>query len=476
MLAERRFTLADQQAFARLSGDSNPMHLDALAARRTPAGAPVVHGIHAILWALDELASAGLPLASLAALNVQFRNFLPVGQPIGLRLTKQDGAAATAQLTVAGSPTTLLVLRFGRGKPGGETAFTDFLEIAVRGEEPDEPPFAGIASLSGWIQPASEPETFRTIVPRAVAALGADRVTGLALLSRLVGMVCPGLHSIFTGVDVTFADSPATRAGIGFKVDRLDERFRALWIAVAGTGMAGTVETRMRHPPVDMPSLDSLTPLVATAEFAGSLTLVIGGSRGLGALTARLLAAGGARVIISYARGKAEADAVATGINALRGDAACQVVQFDALADPGPQLAHLASEVTQLYYFATPQIFRQSAGVFAAETYDEFTRVYVHGFHAVCQHVLATGGSVSAFYPSSVSIDERPRGMTEYTMAKAAGEILCTDLARRLPRLRIVTSRLPRILTDQTATNQPVAFADPVAVMLPLIRQTQSAI
>ena len=56
MLASRTFTEADQIRFADVSGDRNPMHLDAVKARRTQAGLPVVHGVHLLLWALDVLA------------------------------------------------------------------------------------------------------------------------------------------------------------------------------------------------------------------------------------------------------------------------------------------------------------------------------------------------------------------------------------------------------------------------------------
>ena len=58
MLASRTFTEADQSEFAAVSGDRNPMHLDALLARRTQAGVPVVHGVHLLLWGLDALARA----------------------------------------------------------------------------------------------------------------------------------------------------------------------------------------------------------------------------------------------------------------------------------------------------------------------------------------------------------------------------------------------------------------------------------
>jgi hypothetical protein len=59
--------------------------------------------------------------------------------------------------------------------------------------------------------------------------------------------------------------------------------------------------------------------------------------------------------------------------------------------------------------------------------------------------------------------------MTEYAMAKLAAEALCGDLARA-PGVSISAPRLPRLLTDQTATTPPVPAADPIEAMLPLLR------
>src|SRR5258708_17730482 len=50
----RTFSDADQRWFARVTGDANPLHLDAeWAATRFP-GEPVVHGSHVFLWGLDR--------------------------------------------------------------------------------------------------------------------------------------------------------------------------------------------------------------------------------------------------------------------------------------------------------------------------------------------------------------------------------------------------------------------------------------
>ena len=71
-LASRTFSLNDQIAFARLSSDWNPMHLDQAFARRTQVGAPVVHGIHNLAWAADAvLQSHPLKIANIRARFVQ---------------------------------------------------------------------------------------------------------------------------------------------------------------------------------------------------------------------------------------------------------------------------------------------------------------------------------------------------------------------------------------------------------------------
>jgi Asp/Glu/hydantoin racemase len=75
--AVRRFSLDDQQAFAEVSGDFDPMHMDPIAARRTSAGDCVVHGVQSMLWALEELADS-LELERLRSVDADFGQFLYV--------------------------------------------------------------------------------------------------------------------------------------------------------------------------------------------------------------------------------------------------------------------------------------------------------------------------------------------------------------------------------------------------------------
>ena len=53
IISKKRFLLNDQVAFAHFSGDTTPIHVDKIAARRTLNGQCIVHSMHCLLWALD---------------------------------------------------------------------------------------------------------------------------------------------------------------------------------------------------------------------------------------------------------------------------------------------------------------------------------------------------------------------------------------------------------------------------------------
>ena len=167
-------------------------------------------------------------------------------------------------------------------------------------------------------------------------------------------------------------------------------------------------------------------------------------------MTAKLLAAGGARVVITYRVGSDEAEAVAHDIRSAGG--VCETLAYDASLPAEPQLAGLGEAPTHAYYFATPTIFGAQSALFERARLDTFLDVYVDGFLDLAQALRARRKDVSLFYPSSVYVAERPRGMLEYAMAKAAGETLCSEMNQAWPPLRVTVDRLPRLPTDQTAS------------------------
>ncbi len=257
---------------------------------------------------------------------------------------------------------------------------------------------------------------------------------------------------------------------LGFLVTSVDPRFRRVLMDILGDGLSGSIEAFSRTPPVLQPPMDAIENLVATGEFKQAVALVVGGSRGLGEITAKLVAAGGGRVIITYASGMIDAERIAAEIS--RWGGICSIVGYDTRQNADSQLTALKWPPTHVYYFATPTISRRKADVLVRERLDEFNEFYVHGFLRLVDAALRLRPSgISAFYPSTIYVQNRPAEMTEYAMAKAAGEILCADIPKYRRGVRILMRRLPRVATDQTMSLIPVQCQDPLSVMLPIIRE-----
>ena len=129
----------------------------------------------------------------------------------------------------------------------------------------------------------------------------------------------------------------------------------------------------------------------------------------------------------------------------------------------------------EVYFFASPRIFRRRLELYQAQDFSDFSAVYVSGFYELMRGLarLRPAAPLTVFYPSSVAVDKSPADMLEYALAKQAGEGLCAALARKYPRMRMVVERLPRIESRQTRSFVAVAAAKPAQIMLPIIRRVQ---
>jgi acyl dehydratase/NAD(P)-dependent dehydrogenase (short-subunit alcohol dehydrogenase family) len=467
LLASRIFTSADQQWFASISGDSNPIHMDGIAARRTLAGVPVVHGVHNMLWALNIVAAAHPELPIPTSLRASFDRFVSLGETVTVGVLSMDAN----QLRVSVTSNGISVMRVSvfvsaecLPEPSSDLP-ANGTSISV--SEPVDLNMSEMASLSGLVPYATDFSIVQSAFRDVSRWLGVARVADLAGCTRIVGMVCPGLHSIFHGLNIQLTQQHFRRAGVSFRVASTDVRFRRLVLDVAGTRIQGALTTTARPPPVAQPNIKDLAAVVRRGEFANQTAMIVGGSRGLGELTAKMIALGGARVVITYAQGAADAKRVVDEIMGAK--ALAEAIPHDATLPCANQpVSSYAGHITNLYYFATPQIGGNSSDTIDLTQLPLFLRFYVHGFYEVSK-TLARGRLV-AFYPSSVFVSECAPRFIAYAMAKAAGELLCAEMTRSWRGVKVLSSRLPRLPTDQTAGLAATNLDSPVDVMLPVLR------
>jgi acyl dehydratase len=464
--ASRVFSLDDQTTFARLSSDYNPIHLDQSFARRTQAGAPIVHGVHTLVWAANAVLQA-FPM-QVANITARFPQPLYLDEIASVRFKNRTDRQIDIEVVAADTVVALVKLSPVPGKmAAGHRPLTLTLPRPL--SQPSNPAFD---ELSGQTGAAAIAEAdFEAPFPALAGAIATDGIKALLATSQIVGMLCPGLHSLFAGLNINFNQQADRNQALTYAVCKTDARFRSLQIDISGYGTTGRLDAFARQPPPPQAGMEEVSARISGRPFSGQRSLIVGGSRGLGAVTARIIAAGGGHPVITYRDSREGAELVAGDIR--RAGGSCDILHYDALLPSGEQLETI-QPVDCCYYFATPKIFFRKSGLYEADKLRTFLSVYVDGFFDLCATLVRDrSDKLAVFYPSTVAIEQGLNTTAEYAMAKSAGETLARYLNEFMPHIAILCRRLPRILTDQTATIGVASAEGALDVMLPVVYEVQ---
>ena len=467
-MTERAFISDDQVAFAKLSGDYNPLHVDPVIARRLLFGRQIVHGLHALLWSADECLRTRAHGLELRTIKANFQKGIGLGQTVNCICVDQNEHHAEIRLEIDKTPAMWIQIAWSPSRRHKtDTILRAFHEPGKCRERSLEE----AACASGSVPLYLDRELAAKLFPTLMRLVPPMQLAALVATTRLVGMECPGLHSIYSGLNLAFFSDCDGVPELNYHVVDDNQRLALLLINVKAPGMRGQIKTFYRPTPQGQPAFKDVCREVESKEFSKQRALIIGGSRGLGEVVAKLLAAGGAEVIITYYRGEQDAKRIVEEIVANGAKADC--LPLNAL-EPSPVLLSMVANSTRplyLYYFATPFIFGADKGSFSPKRFTTFSEYYVTSFLRTVQTLAAsTAGLQKIFYPSSTAIDELPLDMGEYAAAKMAGEILCEFLQKASPGIAIHKPRLPRVATDQTVSLLPVSNQSPLSVLLPHLR------
>ena len=278
LLLRRHFTPKLQKAFAQLSGDYNPLHVDPVAARRTLVGAQAVHGIHQVMVAMEGLLSwqkkAGEQSpASLTGFTAQFQKPVEVGETVSFHAGKTSPDAARITGKIEEGTVCQIDLTFGnravaKTKPPALPIDKRVVELGL----------AELTDRKGKIALGLDARLARKLFPRLVEHLGPLAVAEMLALTRLVGMRCPGLHSLFSQASVRFIK--AKGSSLAYRVIGIDDRFGRVRMEITGPSLVGELSVLFRPPPEPQPAMKEVRHVVAPKSFAQSTALIIGGSRG----------------------------------------------------------------------------------------------------------------------------------------------------------------------------------------------------
>jgi NAD(P)-dependent dehydrogenase (short-subunit alcohol dehydrogenase family) len=486
-----QFDLDDQRQFAKLSGDFNPIHLDTDYANRSMTGAVVVHGIHLLMRSLDlfakHLVSSGKAIQVMKCLQVTFS--VPAFLRTDIQVTLDDKSDGQVEIRAEHHSGTLARIEI-EFAPVSSDACAKPKQIEPitlpPSSQPTAPVVRQIEDLKGQCGVTDlylSRDQLAKDFPHIEGVFGARLASELVAMSRLVGMECPGRSSLFSMFRLDFKCESElntqaeqhkesrphgeTVSKLQYEVTKTVVPFSLIKMKIDTGSAQGMIEAFVRPESQPQPTFAQVMDRVEPDAFQGQQAFIVGGSRGLGEATAKLIAAGGGSSTITYYRNASDAEKLAKEIR--DGGGRCVTMKFDVNCPEASlsALGKMDSPPTQMYYFATPRIFVNKTGFFDEELYRQFERYYVGGIRKTCEMLRGAADQLlTVFYPSSSALDKPVANLAEYAAAKAAGEMLCQYLEAADRNVRVRVKRLPRIATDQTLSLIRFPEQQPVDVML----------
>ena len=464
----RQFTMEDQLSFATLSGDYNPLHIDEKLARRLLFGAPVVHGIHLLLWSLNEgLKEKGKENLYISNLKVIFLKPVKVNSQVFLKVKENNEDVFKVELFLEENTVcTTIDIEWGSSSYRENSFLIESDPEKEQCKKNNVDDFDESYSWREKLYVNTSHILLKSQLEEVANKLPSSQIAALLLSTRIVGMKCPGLNSIYTSLKGRFDDG-LWQEELDVKIKKVNRKFGKLTLNIEASNIQMEVATFIRPSVISQESYSQIRENCIADEFTGQIAVVVGGSRGLGEITAKILAAGGAEVIITYHRGEEDAKRIVEEVK--KGGGKISHAKYNVLDVDFEKNLLSTIKPTHLYYFATPFIFDGAKGNFSVPLFNRFNDYYIKGFISTF-NLLKSSNLKAVFYPSSVAIDEFLPDMSEYILAKSSGELLCKFL-EETHGIAIYKPRLPRLQTDQTASLTPQKEDNPVPLFLKSMRE-----
>lgn len=452
------FTPQHLRAFANLSHDRNPLHLEEHYAARTPFGRNVVYGMGLILsglgqWACDQ------PFA-LRSIAGHFRKPIYLYEEYAVRIV-ETGNFVELQFMSGSSSRANAMFEWEHFRPSGEEALT-----AENAFHPRQ--IAADREYSEFDAVVAEQELkycpnlpvlreLRDRIRLSSQQMPLCQLSALLWASYFVGMEIPGRQALFSDFEFDFALPAIERVEIGLTdiTFATNPCFGQISVSGCGDGIKRFKLTAFQRPRSVTYPIESVREEVREGQaLAGKVAVVSGAARGFGSVLAKSFALHGADVVVNYRSDEESAQRTASEIRRYGRNvmlAPGDISQESICSNIAKQITEKYCTMDILVNNASPPI---GARPFLEWTPHEFMVFVEHSIRMCVQScyqfipIMKSGGwiiNVSSIYSKAPG----PQ-FTHYVTAKMAIEGLSKALAQEHKHLNFIMVYPPRMLTDQT--------------------------
>jgi hypothetical protein len=467
------FSQSECNKFADLSGDYNQLHTDPQYARRSIAGGAAVHGMYLTLYALDRsIEITGIP----TSLSAKFKRFVNIDDQVDFSLRKTIAESELWKIVGSVNNSVAIIIDISIAPNCGSEKYR--LPEGCR-EQIQVKPSVIESPKATSLNDYREKRFFYDLASCGLTAcpfgslidgLGNTVVQAMLSMTHFIGMICPGEDSVFSQFEVSFANRREGFQAQHFWLSKFDDRIHRYIIGTSGE-LEGQLIAFRRPTPVCQAHISDFRSMVNRSAFKDMNALVIGGSRGLGAAAAKILALGGAKVDITYVECEDSARSIVEEISEYSAIEPL-ALRYDVIEDDPSLISEQLSQANAILYFATPRIRAGSTELFDMRMYNVYLTYFVERLFKLASFAALKSPQTQVFFaPSSVFIETRQVGFAEYTLAKMAMEFLFESKNAKASGTKFTYSRFPQMKTDQTVSLFNQHLGDTFPIMYPVLKE-----
>jgi 3-oxoacyl-[acyl-carrier protein] reductase len=498
--------------FAALTGDRSSLHMSEGFARRSAYRQPVVHGMLpvgclALLPALHVVGFRAVPLALTGrfvgpvfpgdTLMLEAGPGRPAQEPSAVafdyRVLRNQMVLTSGILTVAYEPAgdavparavaaehTLLAEHLSVRHfllEQIETGASDRLDLRIGDDSVHA--FAALVALGTDDEGLSRAQG----IPRHVHV---PNLLSILLFSTSIGVSLPGASATFLefSARVERRVEPNTDYALRGRITHKSGATRILKKELLLTGadghdvhVRGKASTLVAQPSSRMPTVDELRALGVDLGLDGKVVVVTGASRGIGETTAKLFALHGARVVVNYHRGAADAKRVVDEIAAAGGQAVAIAADVSQPADVRALFERARERFGTVHVLVNNAARDFRPTPFLSLSWDEVQKdldVIVKGAFLCCQQaipLMLAQGEGRIVNISTIATDDPPPDQTKYVVAKSALVGLTRSLSIEFAARNIqVNMVVPNFVETDLVAHVQDGFRKKIARDIPMQR------